>query len=405
MDKTIIIDTGAAIEQRVYAMPEGTSKIVSAVKMLSHITDTEDIMFESCMSAWRLFDTCRTAAITQFRSDGYAMVKLIRDGIELAIEDLAPEVEKNTLTDLDRCFIAVPSNSITYRIADALKPVVWLQGEQNPHSFWFRQPVLCGVPWFHDDHVFAGALVVSLRQRGVPTDHQVFVLQLIAEALSASYAFCQRYRRSIQMEQALMRESVARSLHDSVVQTIFSMQLKTRDMLTYANIPDVVREDLSMLKAMADKANADMRHILMTNSDSHATRNHPCIERLEHVIELHNTAGGVPVTLMHEGIEGIPEPLSEAFCAFAREGLRNVRKHAHATQVLITLARQGEFAYISIIDDGIGLHESPATAHKGFHFGTKSLERIVKALDGYFGLEDIDGEGGVMLYARIPFST
>lgn len=101
----------------------------------------------------------------------------------------------------------------------------------------------------------------------------------------------------------------------------------------------------------------------------------------------------------------------------AREGLRNVLRHAHATQAEISLDTEGADVVVTVTDDGVGLHrgsELPAadhppdsprspepTASQAGHLGLRLLSDTLHDVGGELTLVS-RAEGGTQMTARFP---
>lgn len=81
--------------------------------------------------------------------------------------------------------------------------------------------------------------------------------------------------------------------------------------------------------------------------------------------------------------------------ATARELITNVAKHASATRLTVTLAREPEAIVLTVQDDGAGMHVEvrPAEALAEGHVGLVSTRRRVGAAGGRLELESMPGEG------------
>lgn len=85
----------------------------------------------------------------------------------------------------------------------------------------------------------------------------------------------------------------------------------------------------------------------------------------------------------------------------AREGLRNVDKHAEARAVLIAVRRLGGFVEVLVTDDGRGVVSTEAGDG---HVGLRLLGQFVRELGGTLRLEEAP-RGGAELRVTIPISA
>ncbi|MFD8494523.1 PAS domain S-box protein [Amycolatopsis sp. NPDC059657] len=75
-----------------------------------------------------------------------------------------------------------------------------------------------------------------------------------------------------------------------------------------------------------------------------------------------------------------------------QEALVNVRKHADASSVELTLTSEDDGIRVRVIDDGVGLTEQVANAAKE-HFGLIEMRERAEAADGWWTVRGAPGEG------------
>ena len=86
----------------------------------------------------------------------------------------------------------------------------------------------------------------------------------------------------------------------------------------------------------------------------------------------------------------------------AREGLANVRKHAHATHVDLVLTSDEKTALLRLHDDGSGLPASELDGRVNGHLGLQLLRDAAKDLGGE--MVAASGEGDTTLTMRLPIA-
>jgi signal transduction histidine kinase len=97
-----------------------------------------------------------------------------------------------------------------------------------------------------------------------------------------------------------------------------------------------------------------------------------------------------------EVVEGrLPEQVEAAAYFLVSEALANVAKHAHASSVLVNVARRDGYAIVEISDDGVG----GAALHDGS--GLRGLTDRIEALDGGLTVHSRPGDG-TTVRATIP---
>ena len=106
-------------------------------------------------------------------------------------------------------------------------------------------------------------------------------------------------------------------------------------------------------------------------------------------------------------VSGTPHPLPAsveiALLRAAQEGTANIRKHAGAGQVVLTLSYLGDRVILDVADDGCGFDagadRGPGDVSGGM--GLRGLEARLTALGGALEIESTVGEGTVLV-AQVP---
>jgi signal transduction histidine kinase len=172
------------------------------------------------------------------------------------------------------------------------------------------------------------------------------------------------------------RNRLARDLHDSVTQVLFSASLVAEV------LPQILRRDperalqsLDELRRLTRGALAEMRTMLLELRPASVIKT-PLGELLTQLTEAVTSRTGLPYNLFIEQIPFLPEEVHTSFYRVAQEGLNNVVKHAQASLVTVSLSAnppisgtgaewKGEVRLV-IKDDGKGFSiQDEHTAHMG----------------------------------------
>ena len=178
------------------------------------------------------------------------------------------------------------------------------------------------------------------------------------------------------------RANLARELHDSVTQALFSMGLTARALeLLLDRDPAAARDKLTELKELQKDALAEMRTLIFelrpqgleTDGLAQALRNHGAAVQ---------GRTGLAVSVEVESEERLPLDIEEAFYRVAQEALHNVVKHANAHTARIELRRTGRKVRLTVEDDGIGFDPAEiARGHLGLIGMQQRAERIGAELE------------------------
>jgi signal transduction histidine kinase/PAS domain-containing protein len=134
------------------------------------------------------------------------------------------------------------------------------------------------------------------------------------------------------------RDHLARDLHDSVTQTLFSANLLTEVLpQIWRNDPELGLQRLNTLQQLTRGALAEMRTFLLELRPSSLTKT-PLSDLLTQLSEAVTVRSGLSFKLFIEKIPILPEDVQINFYRIAQEALNNVVKHAQARQVTLSLS-------------------------------------------------------------------
>ncbi|MGH2429695.1 MAG: GAF domain-containing protein [Candidatus Limnocylindria bacterium] len=162
------------------------------------------------------------------------------------------------------------------------------------------------------------------------------------------------------------RANLARELHDSVTQALFSIGLTLRslDLLLETDV-DAARTKLIELRELQRDALSEMRSLIFELRPTDLEQ-----EGLTAALRSHASAvqgrTGLSVSVDAELPSRPGLEIEEALYRIAQEALHNVVKHANAGEVQIGLSANGGTVCLTVADDGIGFDpDSVARGHIG----------------------------------------
>jgi signal transduction histidine kinase len=217
-------------------------------------------------------------------------------------------------------------------------------------------------------------------------------------------------RRQDQLEHGLRRQAaeiaaseerahLARELHDSVTQALFSMGLTLRTLeLLLSSDPDGARSKLVELRELQKDALAEMRTLIFELRPSSLES-----DGLVQALRTHATAvqrrTGLVIIVDAEPIERISLPGEEALYRIGQEALHNIVKHANAGNATIRIWGEADRVHLSVTDDGDGF--DPADVPRGNHLGLIGMRQRVDLVGGDLRVESEKG-GGTTIAASVP---
>ena len=189
------------------------------------------------------------------------------------------------------------------------------------------------------------------------------------------------------------RHRLARDLHDSVTQSIYSTLLfaDAGRLALQAEQPTVAAENLREARQMAGAALAEMRLLLYELhppelvEEGLASALHTRLEAVE-------SRTGLQVKVTVAGTLDLSPEQEGQLYKIAQEALNNVIKHAHATTVTVQLDGSDDTQFcLTIQDDGIGFAPKPDKPDAGL--GLRSMRERAQQIGGDLTIRSARGEG------------
>jgi len=210
-----------------------------------------------------------------------------------------------------------------------------------------------------------------------------------------------RLVRELESKAALEeRHRLARELHDSVSQALFSLTLQTRALeMGVAAEPvdlDGLRDGLAEVRNLTQGALAEMRALIFQLRPA-ALREEGLGSAICKYAAAVSAKGSIAVRVDSPDISiPLPENVEEQLFRVVQEALHNVVKHAGASTASVRISPGAELT-IEISDDGEGF--DTAQGHPG-HLGLVSMSERIASIGGSFAVES--GPMGTRVLVRVP---
>ena len=196
------------------------------------------------------------------------------------------------------------------------------------------------------------------------------------------------------------RQRLARELHDSVTQALYSVTLyaDAARMAFSAEKWDTLERNLQEVRNMSREAMYDMR-LLVFELRPFMLETEGLVSALRARLAAVEGRSGLKTEVLVEEERRLPIKIEEELYRIAQEALNNVVKHAGATQVQIQLKYHENTVSLEMNDDGRGFE--PETAHQSGGFGLQGIHERVQQLGGSLNIESAPLRG-TRLSVRIP---
>ena len=197
-------------------------------------------------------------------------------------------------------------------------------------------------------------------------------------------------RQAGELASSQERAHLARELHDSVTQALFSMSLVTRTTeLLVDRDPAAAKEKLGSLRDLQREALAEMRALIFELRPGNIEQ-----DGLLPALKTHSAALqgriGLPIIVTSDVVDRLPLAVEEVLYRISQEALHNVVKHAGARQVRLEVGRIASGVRLRIQDDGKGF--DPTKVPSG-HLGLTGMQARADKIGARFSVKSVSGEG------------
>ena len=246
-------------------------------------------------------------------------------------------------------------------------------------------------------YLFSGSYAVVARQAQRAGEES----QTLLGELQTAHRQLQRYVAQAE-DVAVMQERnrLARNLHDSVTQTVFTMTLTTEAArLLFDKAPALAVPQLDKLRVLARSALAEMRSLISALRPATIT-DQGLIPALRHHLAILKKQQALSVALTVVGEPYLYGEQAERMFRVIQEALNNVVKHA-GTDTASVAVRFGESeACVQIEDEGQGFVLGDARAGTG-HIGLSTMRERAEMMGGTLTIDSPPGEG-TRVFIKVP---
>jgi signal transduction histidine kinase len=188
-------------------------------------------------------------------------------------------------------------------------------------------------------------------------------LEAMADQAAMAVDSADLLARSRHDAQLAERARLARELHDSVVQQVFSMRMQAKALRAQVepgrtSSPERVRAVADELLDLAQNALADLRGLVVALHPVELVENGLAGAVRHHAMSV-QTSSGLRVDVDADDPQELPTELQEDLYRIVQEALHNVVKHAGASQASVRIRAAGPPGHgqvlVEVSDDGSGL--------------------------------------------------
>jgi two-component system, NarL family, sensor kinase len=254
--------------------------------------------------------------------------------------------------------------------------------------------------------------VNRLGERGFTTTDRDLAQLLAAQAgpllETARLQEQRRYHASIDE-----RHRIAGELHDRLIQTLAGMDIRIVACEEVARQQqwEQLPERLQALKRLAEEALQEARGAISELAPVRLREEglevylRDCLRMFQERVPIPVDAA---ITLANPEV---PEPTALLLIGLLREGLNNIRKHARAAHVALTITQGGDQIHFQLSDDGVGFDPAQNSLLRApaRQYGLAYLRERVTRMGGELTVRSeatpASGHPGTTLEARVPLLT
>lgn len=243
-------------------------------------------------------------------------------------------------------------------------------------------------------HVNGGVIGVLdvVNKAGGFSEDDVPVMSVFANQAAMAIEHARLQQQAEQLAVLAERQRLARELHDSVTQSLYSVTLYANAavLALAAGKQDVTAGYLQELQETAAEGMRDMR-LLIFQLHPPVLETEGLVAALQARLAAVEGRAGLQIEFRVESERRLPIAIESELYWIAQEALNNVRKHAAAQRVTVHLHFYAAAISLEVLDDGVGF--DPQTVPTERRGGLRTIAERTARLGGKLTYESTPGEG------------
>ncbi|MGG3279448.1 GAF domain-containing sensor histidine kinase [Paenibacillus solani] len=221
------------------------------------------------------------------------------------------------------------------------------------------------------------------------------VIVALAEQIGMSFQRIRLEENRRELARMDERNRLARDLHDSVSQTLFSLGMMSKGVGGMLGTQShgqnsLLQDTLHDIQSLSQSALKEMREMIMQLrppglEEGLITGLKQYGERLKLMVRSHVS-----------GIQELPRSVEETLWRIGQEALNNVSKHAATKDVLLILIIQDDHVELRIEDHGRGITKQRLNELTRHSIGLSSMRERAESIGGQFRLYSVYREGTIV---------
>lgn len=239
-----------------------------------------------------------------------------------------------------------------------------------------------------------GCLIVAYRRIRPAADDDVHLLSRLANQAAIAIENARLYEQVQSLAILEERDRLGREMHDSLGQSLGLLNLKAKliEELIASGRTEDAQEELAQVRQTIREAYDEVRHAILGLRTSGTREDLEVALRVQ--IARFREQTKLPVAFeIHGTIPQVPALAAAQITRIVQEALTNVRKHARAASVTVSLSGEDGRLVTRIVDDGCGFDLTTVHTDSGARFGLETMRERAESIGGSFDVKSAPGQG------------
>ncbi len=261
----------------------------------------------------------------------------------------------------------------------------WPQGHPDMQS-------LLGVPIVSKGTVIGAFYLTNKKDADEFSEADQTLIERFAAHAAIVIDNARLHEQSRELSIVEERNRLARELHDSVTQTLFSLSLTAEAAAEIVDRdPAGARDQTRRVAELARDVLGEMRTLVFELRPA-ALDADGLVATLRKHVEVMGRASGLDVSLAIDGEVGIDSTIEPEVYRILQEALNNAVKHSGARSIAVEIETRNGHLRAVVTDDGSGF-DPKALPVRAKHLGLTSMEERARNIAGILRIDSAPGEG------------
>jgi len=237
-----------------------------------------------------------------------------------------------------------------------------------------------------------GTLFVVTRRDREFSQQDIDLLISVGDQVGVAVGNAHLYEQAQQVAVVEERSRLARELHDSVTQSLYSLTLFSEAARHMAEEigEETIEQYIGQIGVIGQQALKEMR-LLVYELQPPELEREGLVRALRKRLEAVEGRAGVEARVVVDEFVKLPGGVEQELYRIAQEALNNALKHAAAGSVVVYLRQSSGSIEMEIVDDGVGFEPDALPDHGGM--GLKSIRERAEQLGGMVTIRSEAGKG------------